>query len=536
MGNALSFENTFWQIELGENFDSCVTAKNTNQHEDPREDSAIPLKKRRLHTYLANAESTEGSQEELIQEKHCGSEKKDNNVTVPVERKPKESTWTRSAEQRMESGEAPVLGAHICITTKTEDGFEEHNYLSKELQRSLRKRQYNFTGKSSGTCESYYEGCSFRDNKKLNFKGKLYLAPLTTVGNLPFRRICKRYGADITCGEMALASNLLQGQQSEWALLRRHKEEDFFGVQIAGSKEDVMSRTAELIERECDVDFIDLNSGCPIDLVCKKGAGCELMRQPGKLGRIVSSMVQACEKPISTKVRLGISHEHMTVLKTIPILKRAGASAVTIHGRTKLQRYSKSADWQYLSHCGIVGHELDLPVIGNGDIYSFEDILPFLEPENDQDAQNSGSGISSVMIARGALIKPWIFSELKERRHWDISASERLEIVKDFCHYGLDHWGADDRGVERTRRFLLEWFSFLHRYVPLGLLEKLPPKMNWRAPIFYGRNDLETVLSSPNVKDWIRLSELLLGPVPKDFVFVPKHKANAWSESSNNNG
>ncbi|XP_039558336.1 tRNA-dihydrouridine(47) synthase [NAD(P)(+)]-like [Passer montanus] len=353
------------------------------------------------------------------------------------------------------------------------------------------------------------------EKKKLDIRGKLYLAPLTTCGNLPFRRICKRFGADVTCGEMAVCTNLLQGQSSEWALLKRHHTEDIFGVQLEGAFPDTMTKCAELLNRTIDVDFVDINVGCPIDLVYKKGGGCALMTRSNKFEQIVRGMNSVLDVPLTVKIRTGVQEKVNVAHKIIPRIREWGAAMVTLHGRSREQRYTRSADWPYIAECARLASPM--PLFGNGDILSYEDANRAMQ-----------MGVSGIMIARGALIKPWLFTEIKEQRHWDISSSERFDILKDFTNYGLEHWGSDTQGVEKTRKFLLEWLSFLCRYIPVGLLEHLPQKINERPPYYLGRDYLETLMASQNVDDWIRISELLLGPVPPSFTFLPKHKANSY--------
>jgi len=357
-----------------------------------------------------------------------------------------------------------------------------------------------------------------REKKLVDFRKKLILAPLTTLGNLPFRRICKGFGADITIGEMAMADQLLLGKASEWALLRRHSCEDIFGVQVCGNHTDIMAKCAELLETEVSVDFVDINCGCPLDALCKRGLGAGILERPRRIQAIVARMDRILSCPVTVKLRIGKDEKRPTVHHNVfPYLEGWGVAAVTLHGRSKQQRYQKQANWDYIQQCAAL---TSVPTIGNGDIYSFEDANTVFSETNK---------ISSVMIGRGAIIKPWIFTEIKEQRHWDISSSERFELLKQFVDFGLYHWGTDSHGVSRTRIALLEWLSFLCRYIPVGLWEVLPPKINVRPPLgIYGRNDLETLMLSNNSKDWIKISEMLLGKVDEDFVFIPKHKSNSY--------
>ncbi|KAL3621350.1 hypothetical protein CASFOL_036262 [Castilleja foliolosa] len=362
-----------------------------------------------------------------------------------------------------------------------------------------------------------------RERKLIDFREKLYLAPLTTVGNLPYRRVCKVLGADVTCGEMAMCTNLLQGQASEWALLRRHSSEDFFGVQICGAYPDTVAKTVELIEQNCTVDFIDINMGCPIDIVVNKGAGSALLTKPMRMKSVVEASSRTVDTPVTIKVRTGYFEGKNRIDSLIKDFGNWGASAVTIHGRTRQQRYSKLADWDYVYQCARAAPS-NLPVLGNGDVFSYLDW---------NNHKSNCPELSSCMIARGALVKPWIFTEIKEQRHWDISSGERLDILKNYVHFGLEHWGSDSKGVETTRHFLLEWLSYTCRYIPVGLLDVIPQRINWRPPSYYGRDELETLMASDSAADWIRISEMLLGKVPSSFNFAPKHKSNAYDRAEN---
>lgn len=421
------------------------------------------------------------------------------------------------------------------------------------------------------------------------------LAPLTTQGNLPFRRLCVDLGAQITYSEMAMSMPLVQGQKSEWALLRAHESEaeppayhpssqspsrstpdssphfgydnarDLrFGAQIAANKPWPALKATEILTRLCPhLRVIDLNCGCPIDLIYRQGAGSALLDQPAKLEKIVRGMnAVSGEIPITVKIRMGTKDHKPTAERLIDRLVHggpdhavvengtSGTAAITLHGRSRQQRYTKNADWSYIASCAalVERHRAradalsdtvrepdprtqpasgQVYFLGNGDIYS---------PGAYRSAL-AASGVSSIMLARGALIKPWLFEEIAQGQPLDKSAAERLAYIERYARYGLETWGSDEMGVGTTRRFLLEWLSFTHRYVPLGILEHVSgsaasstfpdPSLQDRPPRWRGRTDLETLLGSEDHRDWIRISEMFLGKAHPGFRFVPKHKSNS---------
>lgn len=181
------------------------------------------------------------------------------------------------------------------------------------------------------------------EKRRIDFRGKIYVAPLTTVGNLPFRRICKLMGADITIGEMALGTNLIQGQGSEWALVKRHPCEDLFGVQVAGGYPDTLSRIAQLIEENVVCDFVDLNMGCPIDLVCDRGAGSSLLLKPKRIEEITKAMSRAMDVPLTLKTRKGF-HDGADVTHTFAPLVRSWGESILLCANNGLDPFRPDMD------------------------------------------------------------------------------------------------------------------------------------------------------------------------------------------------
>jgi len=196
------------------------------------------------------------------------------------------------------------------------------------------------------------------------FEDKVVLAPLTFGGNLPFRRLCVEFGAEVTVGEMAVVRKLRSGSPSEFALLRSHPDEPFFGVQLADRRAETLAEAARLAESR-GARFVDLNCGCPINEITRRGLGASLLRKPSRLGRLVEAMKGAVSVPVTVKVRSGWSEGKPNVAEVARVCEESGADAIAIHARTREQRYNRSADWDLI---GRVAAGRRIPVIGNGDI------------------------------------------------------------------------------------------------------------------------------------------------------------------------
>lgn len=333
------------------------------------------------------------------------------------------------------------------------------------------------------------------------FADKLWLAPLTRGGHLAFRRLCVEFGAEVTVSEMVVVRNLQRGRSAEFALLKSHPSEPLFGVQLADRSEVGVAEGARIAEAR-GARFVDLNCGCPIFEITRRGLGASLMRKPRKLARLVAAMARAVRLPVTVKLRTGWSADKTTVSEAAKACEEAGAAAITIHGRSREQRYQRAADWELI---GRVASERGIPVVGNGDL------LTHYEARE----RRARSGVRSLMLARGALIKPWLFREIQEGRGWEPAAPERLAVLWRFAGFLREHFGDGEKGRRRIEHFLPWHLGFFARYRPLPEPEyaeaaREHPLIHRRHPVGEDLDPLEGLLRDPREGTHARLADALL--------------------------
>ena len=284
----------------------------------------------------------------------------------------------------------------------------------------------------------------------------VFLAPMEDVTDISFRYICKSFGAELMFTEFISSDGLIRDAAKTIAKMRLYDYERPIGIQIYGHLPDAMVEAA-VRAAEAGPDLIDINFGCPVNKIARRGAGSGMMREPDKMVEITRRVVEAVKLPVTVKTRLGWDEESRIIVPLAERLQDAGIAALTIHGRTRCQLYKGEADWTLI---GEVKRNpcMKIPIIGNGDITT---------PEKAKEAFDR-YGVDAIMIGRASFGHPWIFREV---RHYldtgellpPLSVAERVELAKKHLAKSLEVKGPKV-GILEMRRHLSCYFKGLDNF------------------------------------------------------------------------
>ncbi len=274
----------------------------------------------------------------------------------------------------------------------------------------------------------------------------VFLAPMEDVTDIGFRQLCKRFGASMVYTEFVSAEALVRSVNSTVAKLAIRDEERPVGIQIYGRDVEAMVEAAKMVE-EVRPDVIDLNFGCPVKKVAGKGAGAGMLRNIPLMLEITREVVKAVHVPVTVKTRLGWDLENIVIGDLAVMLQDCGISALTIHGRTRSQMYTGTADWQPIAQVK-ADPRIHIPIIGNGDICSPEDAKRAFDDY----------GVDAVMVGRATFGRPWIFREIRrfldgEEPDEKMDFSWKLDVLEEQLRINVERID-EYRGILHTRRHL----------------------------------------------------------------------------------
>lgn len=279
--------------------------------------------------------------------------------------------------------------------------------------------------------------------------GSLVLGPMAGVSDLPFRLLCKEQGASLVYTEMVSAKGVYYKNKNSDILMETASEERPVALQLFGSEPELMGEIAQILDETKKFDILDVNMGCPVPKVVNNQEGSALMKNPELAGKIVESLVRHTKKPVTVKFRKGFGKEENTAAEFAKRMEASGASALAVHGRTREQYYSGTADWQVIRQ---VKDAVSVPVIGSGDVFSPSDAVRMKEE----------TGCDGIMIARGARGNPWIFNQIRTYMETGVlknkpAFSEIVDTILRHCRMQLDYKG-EYTGIREMRKHVA-WYT-----------------------------------------------------------------------------
>ena len=278
----------------------------------------------------------------------------------------------------------------------------------------------------------------------------LYLAPMAGVSDKIFRQLCKQYGADVLTTEFVSAEGIFRRHERTREYLEFDEIERPIGVQLFGANAEHMAEAAKQVVDWVQPDFVDLNFGCPVNKVVCKNGGSALLKDCPTLANVASAVVRAIAPlPTTAKIRIGWDADSVNAPQVAKILADAGIAALTVHGRTRAQGYSGAADWNVI---GEVATAVSIPVIGNGDLGSANDVAK----------RRAETGIAGAMIGRAAMSTPWIFRDTKAYfATGEIvdppTLDERWKLILRHCELMVSEWGAEEPAIRSMRARLMTY-------------------------------------------------------------------------------
>lgn len=255
----------------------------------------------------------------------------------------------------------------------------------------------------------------------IEIDNKVVLAPMAGVCNAAFRLTVKEFGAGLVCAEMVSDKAILFNNEKTMKMLYIDENERPLSLQIFGGEKETLVEAAKYVDQNTTADIIDINMGCPVSKIIKCEAGARWLLDPPKIYEMVSAVVEAVNKPVTVKMRIGWDDDHIYAVENAKMIEKAGASAIAVHGRTRVQMYEGHADWNVIKQ---VKEAVSIPVIGNGDVTSPELAKKMLDE----------TGVDAVMIGREALGNPWMiyrtvqYLETGELRP-EPSISEKIDVA-----------------------------------------------------------------------------------------------------------